>query len=958
MAAYRKVLEVQRILDITQIRIEVSVDILDSMRTQCASTSEITHEEIKDLETKLIKLYSTQLVTKATLTDPIPAEINQYPSLQLWLRTVGLTQESIQMVCSHVNTLEALKEKSEHELSCMLNEKSIHYQEEHRRLCKALHCLRQCIDIMMKEGMENVCDDLDLYWDSWNSYHLRNEVFPKPIQFRTARRSIPSENSIPYHNNNNNNNNLNNDMLPSASIASLILSSPSYIPSLPKQGYEFKFPSTPPPRRKYFMGVQNNILQPEEIGEVFPLAKSKSHESHLASRPDNIQLNNDDISSSFKSNSSKKESDSSVRNPTEPSSFGTIDSGREESFLPCYNSPIKSHNKSPVKSPVKSPIKSPIIKSPVKPSNKLPVKSPPLSICTTNAKTDDSSLKETVNLEVPTSPCTTPTVLRGIGHTITHRFTKSFNVMTICDYCEKSMFMNILKCKDCKYRCHRECASKAPASCGLPEELFMEFTRSVHGNNVNVSPVLSRPGVTFPNSHNVNVIGSLNHRDRRRSYTQSSMNIAFHGDSSPNIFTYNRSTPSSPALLSATISHSMHCFLKQQFCFPDIPNKKRRHLRNWKRQHKDPKLIANVLNDKSEKDDIFDTCQDRIVNISRSDNSHSHTMPLSIDSLDSLFSDNGGDETGYDWPRQNSILMRDWDISYNKLVFGELIGEGRFATVYKGVYHGEVAIKVLNMNYCSNNEKILQEFRLKTAMFQKTRHDNVTLFLGACTNPPQLVVVSRLTRGQTLYTLLHLRKDRFSLAQLMRITEQICHGMGYLHARGIIHKDLRSKNIFYECGQIVISDFGLFDVTKLCYGYRRNNELNVPPNWLCYLAPEIVRQLRPISRGLDRLPFSMHSDTYAFGTIWYELLCGELPFRGQPTEAIIWQVGKGMKQSLANLQTSREVKDILILCWSYHARIRPNFTEIRNLLQKLPCKKLERSSSNPMNFSRSAESMF
>jgi kinase suppressor of Ras 2 len=45
-----------------------------------------------------------------------------------------------------------------------------------------------------------------------------------------------------------------------------------------------------------------------------------------------------------------------------------------------------------------------------------------------------------------------------------------------------------------------------------------------------------------------------------------------------------------------------------------------------------------------------------------------------------------------------------------------------------------------------------------------------------------------------------------------------------------------------------------------------------------------------------------------FRTVWYELLCGEWPFKAQPPEAIIWQVGKGMKQSLANLQASRDVK--------------------------------------------------
>jgi kinase suppressor of Ras 2 len=42
--------------------------------------------------------------------------------------------------------------------------------------------------------------------------------------------------------------------------------------------------------------------------------------------------------------------------------------------------------------------------------------------------------------------------------------------------------------------------------------------------------------------------------------------------------------------------------------------------------------------------------------------------------------------------------------------------------------------------------------------------------------------------------------------------------MGYLHAKGIIHKDLKTKNIFLETGKVVITDFGLCNATKLCQG--------------------------------------------------------------------------------------------------------------------------------------------
>ena len=56
-------------------------------------------------------------------------------------------------------------------------------------------------------------------------------------------------------------------------------------------------------------------------------------------------------------------------------------------------------------------------------------------------------------------------------------------------------------------------------------------------------------------------------------------------------------------------------------------------------------------------------------------------------------------------------------------------------------------------------------------------------------------------------------------------------GMGYLHARGIIHKDLKTKNIFLENGKVVITDFGLFSVTKICHG----NRYDISVFYICWL---------------------------------------------------------------------------------------------------------------------------
>ena len=67
--------------------------------------------------------------------------------------------------------------------------------------------------------------------------------------------------------------------------------------------------------------------------------------------------------------------------------------------------------------------------------------------------------------------------------------------------------------------------------------------------------------------------------------------------------------------------------------------------------------------------------------------------------------------------------------------------------------------------------------------------------------PPRLAIVTSLCKGYTLYTTLHLRKDKFPMNKSTLIAQQIAQGMGYLHHRGIVHKDLKTKNIFLENGR-------------------------------------------------------------------------------------------------------------------------------------------------------------
>jgi kinase suppressor of Ras 2 len=118
--------------------------------------------------------------------------------------------------------------------------------------------------------------------------------------------------------------------------------------------------------------------------------------------------------------------------------------------------------------------------------------------------------------------------------------------------------------------------------------------------------------------------------------------------------------------------------------------------------------------------------------------------------------------------------------------------------------------------------------------------------------------------------------------------------------------------------------------------------MSIPKGWLCYLAPEIMRSLTVYQSEGDDLPFTKASDIFAFGTVWFEMLTGEWPWKTIGPESIIWLVGRGMKPSLANLQASRDVKDILVMCWTYNADHRPDFIHMSKMLEKIPKKRLAR----------------
>lgn len=303
--------------------------------------------------------------------------------------------------------------------------------------------------------------------------------------------------------------------------------------------------------------------------------------------------------------------------------------------------------------------------------------------------------------------------------------------------------------------------------------------------------------------------------------------------------------------------------------------------------------------------------------------------------------------------RQSSAVNEEWDVSWDELVFQDRIGQGRVGTVFRGKWHGEVAIRVIDVYH--NDEMKLRAFKEEVTLYKKTRHDNIELFMGSSMNLPKLAIITSYCRGKSLYQYIRASRDHVNLNNAKIIAQHIAQGMGYLHSRGIVHKDLKSKNVFIDGKRVTITDFGilgLHTITSKSISIKPAT-LQIPDGWLCYMAPEIIRALRvPEPRSLTppSLPYTKESDMYAFGTVWYELLTSSLPFQGYCAESIIWQVGNGRKQSLSHFQGSKEVKDILMACWARDPSHRQEFSDsgVMGQLLRLPQTKIHRRSSQPI----------
>ncbi|XP_071327747.1 kinase suppressor of Ras 1-like isoform X2 [Trachinotus anak] len=874
--------------------LDISTSSLQALRTRCTATNDLTQQEIRTSELKLTKYMWTQLQWKQGVPErERPEALSGYPRLENLLLTADLTPQFIQAAAGKLS-VDGLLQMSSSELQDTMRRLGSN-SEDCSRLTAALSCLKSADET-----------GGDLRSDSCRSEPQQDSNAFSPI--RAPSSAVSPSTPLPPTSTRSPSVSMSvapcsNDQRPDISAdetTDIFTLEPSTQTSKIRTARPSHTP--PPPSRK--------LLQ---LLPTIALTRSKSQESQLANR---------------------------IEEPA------THRAGKKNKVLAAIH--INGCGNSPEDSALPSPLLSARTPGPV------PASAPYMLLPATPTLMDNVTMHRS-------SP---QTMRRDIGLAVTHRFSTKSWLSQTCQVCHKSMMFGV-KCKHCKLKCHNKCTKDAP-SCRisfltLPRMRRAESVPSDINNRIDHKAEIPLQYGTLPKA--------ITKREPPPTLNQM--------DSSSNPSSATSSTPSSPAHFQQSNPPSVSTTpppnsspqrsRDNRFHFPDVPASTYTAVQQSGSYYEsggsqvsvaDTQLPATDRGGGEEAEEDY-PAEDEEAADRHSSRKSFPTEECDEDGLEDLPSSicrRGADGR---WrghisrkASQTSVYLQEWDIPYEQLQLGELIGKGRWGKVHKGRWHGEVAIRLMEID--GNNQDHLKLFKKEVMNYRQTRHENVVLFMGACMAPPHLAIITSFCKGLTLYSVVRERGHMLDINKTRQIAQDIVKGMGYLHAKGIIHKDLKSKNVFYDTNKVVITDFGLFGMSGVVQEGRRKNVLRIPQGWIYYLAPEIVRKMSP-EVDEDQLPFSKAADIYAFGTVWYELQVGDWPITNQPVEAKIWQVGsgEGIKRVLAEANLGKEVTEILSACWSAEADDRPTFTQLTGMLERLP--KLNRRLSHPGHFWKTTE---
>ncbi|XP_068630451.1 RAC serine/threonine-protein kinase [Battus philenor] len=212
-------------------------------------------------------------------------------------------------------------------------------------------------------------------------------------------------------------------------------------------------------------------------------------------------------------------------------------------------------------------------------------------------------------------------------------------------------------------------------------------------------------------------------------------------------------------------------------------------------------------------------------------------------------------------------------ITLEKFEFVKVLGKGTFGKVVLSREKGTgklYAMKILKKNLIIQKDEVAHTIT-ENHVLKKTKHPFLTALRYSFQTADRVCFVMEYANGGELF--FHLSRERaFSEERTRFYGAEIVSALGYLHAEGIIYRDLKLENLLLDKdGHIKIADFGLCKV-NITYGRTTKTFCGTPE----YLAPEV----------LEDLDYGPAVDWWGTGVVLYEMACGRLPFYNRDHEVL------------------------------------------------------------------------
>lgn len=219
------------------------------------------------------------------------------------------------------------------------------------------------------------------------------------------------------------------------------------------------------------------------------------------------------------------------------------------------------------------------------------------------------------------------------------------------------------------------------------------------------------------------------------------------------------------------------------------------------------------------------------------------------------------------------------------------LGRGSMGIVYlarESFLKRNVAIKVLSPKLTKNPESV-EKFKREGRLLAMLNHPNITSIYLFDEQDGLFYFVFEFVRGETLDKVLQ-KRHRFSLRESSKIISEICKALQHAHKLGIIHRDIKPSNIMLDSmGRVKVTDFGLAVHSKTLL--EGTDTISGTPH---YISPEQIKAQS----------ISPATDIYSTGILFYQMLTGEIPFKGNQIDEVFQQhLNKSLPQIAQSVRT-------------------------------------------------------